>query len=318
MKRSTIKDVAKTAEVNISTVSRVINGSPAISPATRTRVLQAIKELGYTPDSAARTMVTKRTHAFALLVPNLADPNVSVIASGTEARAREANYVMFLAGHNTNAVGETSGSFYSEHRVDGLMLMSPRYFPEVDLGLPKATLEEAPVDNYHGGTLAAAHLQSFGHQDVAFVGGLSESPHTRERLAGLSSNGFLKIVSLLGDWSAECGFTRTQQVLDHHPRVTAIFAASDAVALGVLNALHSRGHTVPGEFSVLGFDDLTAAKYYWPPLTTVKQPLKAVGAAAFDILLARIEKRKEPTRRPLPVELIVRGSTGFAKRRDKP
>lgn len=195
--------------------------------------------------------------------------------------------------------------------------MSPRYFPEVDLALPKATLEEAPVDNYQGGVLVAAYLQSLGHQHVAFVGGLSKSPHAHERLAGLSSNG-LKIVSLLGDWTAECGFSRTQQILDQHPMVSAIFAASDAVALGVLNALHSRGYAVPGDVSVLGFDDLTASKYYWPPLSTIKQPLAAVGAAAFDILLARIEKRQEPTRSPLPVELIVRGSTGFAVRRDKP
>lgn len=309
MKRATIKDVAKLAGVDISTVSRVVNRTASISFATRKRVEQAIRELNYRPSSAARAIVTNKTRSFALLVPTLADPNVAVIASGAEERARRAGYSMLVAGYSMGSGTAALDHFFREHRVDGLLLMSPRHLPTDFLRLPLATLEEAPVDNLGGGRLVAEHLWALGHRTVAFVGGPEESKHARERLRGFKEY-YPDAIVALGDWSADSGYRLTGSVLAEGLSLSAIFAASDAVALGVMHALRDRGLEIPADISVIGFDDIAMAKHFYPPLTTVTQPLKEVGAAALELLVARIETKPVPVLTPLPVALVERNSTG--------
>jgi DNA-binding LacI/PurR family transcriptional regulator len=314
MRRVTIKDVAAVAGVDVSTVSRVINGRPRISEATRTRVDKVIQQLDYRPNLAARAMVTKRTRTFALLVPNLADPNVASIAAGAEERARHEGYSMVLAAYSVHAPKDADpDSFFRAHRVDGLLLMSPRHYPADTPELPVATLEEAPVANADGGRQVGTLLHRLGHRWVAFLGGPQASPHVRERVRGLAATIGAPASVEFGDWSSESGFTLANRLLDDHPEVTAIFAAGDRLALGVLNALHGRGVRVPEDVSVVGFDDTPMAAHYWPRLTTVTQPFQALGGAAFGILLDRIEGRAARPVAPLPVRLVERASTGPAR-----
>jgi DNA-binding LacI/PurR family transcriptional regulator len=316
VKRATIKDVAQAAGVDVSTVSRAIHGHTRISAETRQRVAEAIRTLDYRPNVAARAMVTKKTHTFGFLVPNLADPNVAEFASGAEARARQDGFSMVVAGYQArDARHRHDASFFREHRVDGILLMSPRHYPVDTLDLPFATLEEARVDNRGGGVLVGNHLRELGHRSVAFIGGQHDSPHAQERAVGLQSALDHEVIVRFGDWSAESGRALTTSVLADHPDVTAIFAASDSVALGVIHALHAAGVAIPGEVSVVGFDDQAVARHSWPALTTVYQPLRAVGAAAFQLLHQRIEGNVPAPTPLLSVHLIERASTAPARAR---
>lgn len=312
MKRTTIKDVARLAGVDVSTVSRAMRDHPRISEATRRRVVAVARELDYRPNAAARAMVTSRTRAFAFLVPSLADPNVASFAAGAEAEAREHGYAMVVAGYRS-AVGSAPAAteLFREHRFDGLLLMSPRHYPESGLDLPLATLEEALVDNRGGARAAAELLHAHGHRRVAFVGGEHDSPHARERLLGVRSV-FTEATHRYGDWTPQAGFELTSRLLDEQASVTAIVAASDAVALGVYGALHERGLAIPGDVSVVGFDDLPSARHYWPRLTTVAQPFDRVGATAFRLLLTRIDGAEPEPPPVLPVRLVRRASVGPA------
>lgn len=311
VKRTTIKDVALAAGVDVSTVSRAIHGNTRISLETRDRVAAAIRDLDYRPNVAARAMVTRKTHTFAFLVPDLSDPNVAEFASGAEARAREEGFSMLVAGYRPrDARYRPDESFFREHRVDGILLMSPRHYPAAAFDLPVATLEEARVDNRGGGALVGEFLRGLGHRVVAFVGGQHDSPHARERVLGLQRTLDAEATVRYGDWSAESGRTLTTSLLAERSDVTAIFAASDSVALGVIHALHAAGVAIPGDVSVIGFDDQAVSRHCWPALTTISQPLRAVGATAFGLLRRRIEGHEPDPAPPLPVHLIERGSTG--------
>lgn len=314
--RPTIRDVAQLAGVDVSTVSRAIHGNPRISSATRARVARAIADLDYRPNAAARAMVTRRTRTFAFLVPRLADPNIADLAAGAESRARAVGYSMVVAGYrpSDDPTGERHGVF-GEHRVDGILLMSPRHYPTARLELPVATLEEARVDNHAGGRLVGMHLRTLGHRRAVFVGGPHDSPHARERVRGFLSGFGDEVTVRYGDWTSECGAAVAGLLLDELRDVTAVFAASDSVALGVLHALHERGLDVPRDVSVVGFDDQAVYRYAWPRLTTVAQPLSAVGATAFDLLHARMAGAEPDPPEPLPVRLVERESSGPAPTR---
>jgi DNA-binding LacI/PurR family transcriptional regulator len=313
VKRATIKDVARLAGVDVSTVSRAMRGNPRISELTRARVAQAARDLDYRPNAAARAMVTSRTRAFAFLVPSLGDPNVASFAAGAEARARAHGYSMVVVGYRSASGPPDRGThLFREHRFDGVLLMSPRHYPEPALDLPLATLEEARVDNHGGAALTGALLARHGHREVAFVGGEHDSPHARERFLGLRSVLGDGVRCRYGDWTPQSGFDLTTRLLDHDPSITAIVAANDAVALGVYGALHERGRTIPGDVSVVGFDDTPTARHYWPRLTTVAQPLELVGATAFELLLARIDGHEPEPPPLLGVRLEERASVGPA------
>jgi len=311
VKRATIKDVARLARVDVSTVSRAMRDHPRISDDTRRRVREAAEALDYRPNVAARAMVTRRTNTFAFLVPSLADQNVAAFAAGAEASARVHGYSMVVAAYRSaRSGGGQDTHLFREHRFDGVLLMSPRHYPEGALELPLATLEEAPVDNRGGAAAAGDLLARNGHRHVAFVGGEHDSPHARERLLGLRSVLGETVRHHYGDWTPSAGFELTQRVLDEASTTTAIFAASDAVALGVYGALAERGLSIPNQISVVGFDDAAAARHYWPRLTTVAQPLERVGATAFELLLARIGGMEPEPPQALPTRVVVRASVG--------
>ena len=311
VRRATIKDVARLVGVDVSTVSRAMRDHPRISEATRRRVHEVAAALDYRPNVAARAMVTSRTHTFAFLVPSLADPNVAAFAAGAEANARARGYSMVVAAYRSPDHAPSGDvHLFREHRFDGVLLMSPRHYPEGALELPLATLEEARVDNRGGAAAAGRLLVAHGHRHVAFVGGEHDSPHARERLLGLRSVLGDGVRHHYGDWTPGAGFALTQRVLDEAPETSAIFAASDAVALGVYGALGERGLSIPAQVSVVGFDDAPAARHYWPRLTTVAQPLDEVGAAAFELLFARINGDEPEPPALLATRVVERASVG--------
>jgi len=314
VKRATIKDVALAAGVDVSTVSRAIHGNTRISVETRNRVASAVRELDYRPNVVARAMVTRKTYTFAFLVPDLSDPNVAVFASGAEAQAREDGFSMLVAGYRPRDTRyRPDESFFREHRVDGILLMSPRHYPADILDLPVATLEEARVDNRGGGAMVGELLRGLGHRVVAFIGGQHDSPAARERVLGLQGAFGGEAIVRYGDWGAESGRVLTAALLAERSDVTAVFAASDSVALGAIHALHAAGVAVPGDVSVVGFDNQQVSRHSWPALTTVSQPLRVAGAAAFSLLRQRIEGHEPDPVAPLPVYLIERDSTAPAR-----
>lgn len=301
-RRPTIKDVAKIAGVTYPTVSRVLSGKPYVALETKARVLNAITELGYRPSLAARSMVTQKTHIIAMLVPHLSDPNFGMFFSGAESKARAHGYSVLVAdfGGATDLIGQ--------HRVDGALILEPQYFLGHDLlsELPFVELGEIIVDNQMAGRAVGEYLLQLGHLHVVFVGAPKDSPPAMERFAGLREH-FPDAVWYSSDWTAKGGAVLLESVLSANP--TAIFAANDFVALGLLSGLQQRGLEVPKDISLIGFDDIPLAQYYSPSLTTVHQDLELQGANATEILIAKLQGQAKPDIQPICPHIIVREST---------
>jgi DNA-binding LacI/PurR family transcriptional regulator len=304
-RRPTIKDVAKVAGVTYPTVSRVLSNKPYVALETRERVLHAISELGYRPSAAARSMVTQRTHLLAMLVPHLTDPNFGTLFSGAEREARKRGYSVLVADFDSASEG---GGLLSEHRVDGVLMLEPQNYQGRFLTeLPVVELDDAPIAQRAGGLLVGQHFQSLGHKNVVFVGGPADAPHARERHLGLLEF-FPNAPWLTGDWTAESGYALLQQTLEFAP--TALFAANDYVALGLIHALRSKGLRVPDDISLVGFDDILPARHFTPALTTVQQPFEQQGAEASALLIAKLQGELLPPSQQLVPHLILRESTG--------
>jgi DNA-binding LacI/PurR family transcriptional regulator len=304
-RRPTIKDVAKAAGVTYPTVSRVLSNKPYVALETRERVLHAITELGYRPSAAARSMVTQRTHLLAMVVPHLTDPNFGTLFAGAEREARKRGYSVLVTDFDSAA---EDGGLLSEHRVDGVLILEPQNYPGRFLSeLPVVELDDAPIDQHAGGRLVGEHFAALEHKNVVFVGGPADSPHARERHLGLLSY-FPNAPWFAGDWTAESGYALLEQTLEYAP--TALFAANDYVALGLIHALRGRGLRVPDDISLIGFDDIAPAKHFTPALTTVRQPLEQQGSSAAWLLIAKLNNEALPTRERIFPQLILRESTG--------
>lgn len=307
LRRPTIKDVAKAAGVTYPTVSRVLSGKPYVASGTRDRVMQAIEDLGYKPSAVARSMVTKRTHTIAMLVPHLADANFGALFAGAERQARRQGYSVIVSDYDAAL---EQGGLLSEHRVDGAVFVEPERAPHLEpleLGIPSVVLDDVPVDNVGGARAIAAHLHALGHRRVAVVGGPADDLHALARHEGVQQF-FADAPWLPADWSAEAGFNLAPRALEH--RVTAIVAANDFNALGVLSALFSRGLRVPEDISVTGFDDVPLARYFTPGLTTVRQPLEHQGERAANALLAKLSGHHLGAPTTEALEIVIRHSTG--------
>ncbi len=268
--------------------------------------MRAIEHLGYRPSAAARSKVSSRTQTLAMLVPHLSDPNFGVIVAGAERQARKHGYSLLVADFET----VTASNLLAEHRVDGIVLIEPHRFMhwlESVPGLPFVATDDVPMDNLNGGRAVGQHLQALGHRCVMMVGGPADSIFAALRHQGLREI-FPDAHWLPGDWTAQSGYNLLSVALESKP--SAIFAANDFVALGVMRAAHERGLKLPSELSVVGFDDSPLAPYFHPPLTTVRQPLEWQGSCAAELLIARLEGRPMPAPHPQALELIVRQSTG--------
>jgi DNA-binding LacI/PurR family transcriptional regulator len=284
-----------------------LSGKPYVATTTRDRVMRAIEDLGYKPSAVARSMVTQRTHTIAMLVPHLADANFGALFAGAEAEARRHGYSVLVTDYD--AALEPNG-LLSQHRVDGAVFVEPErapHLPTLELGMPSVVLDDVPVDNVGGARALAAHLHALGHRRVAFVGGPADDLHAQARLEGIKTF-FPDAPWFPGDWSAEAGHRLTPCALE--TRATAVIAANDFNALGVICALSQAGLRVPTDISVTGFDDVALAKFFAPALTTVRQPLERQGERAAGALLAKLEGHVSSVAVTEALEIVIRHSTG--------
>ena len=325
---TTIARVAALAGVGVGTVSRVLNDSGAVSASTRRRVEEAIDALGYEPSAAARALSTGRTMSLGVVAPFLTERSVVERLRGVARRVTDAGYrLVLLDVERPEALDDAVGAFAVNGRVDGLLVISlalpsePRAgaVPTVLVDRRSDTLPSVHIDDEAGGRLATEHLLALGHTRVAFVGDTEENPFgfdssARRRAgyeaalrdAGLAVDRALVRTAPHGRDAARA-MARELLALAEPP--TALFAASDDQALGVLEAAEAAGVAVPELLSVVGFDDIEVARY--AGLTTVAQPLEQSGRRGVDLLLDALAGGS-PRSEQLDCELVVRGTTAPA------
>jgi DNA-binding LacI/PurR family transcriptional regulator len=339
-RQPTIQDVARAAGVATGTVSNVLNGGRRVAPETRQRVLDAIQRLGYSKNSLARGLRTRRTETLGLLLPTILNPFFPALARGVEDTARRHGYTVFLCSTDRHA--EQEGELCRvllEKRVDGLVVVSPVLLP-AELLPPGVTAPLVIVEgssladhsgNYSAVTLdtaagiaaAVRHLYNLGHRHIGYVRGpvgvrrADERWHNWQQAAVACGLSPAAHAVQTGDFTFESGYTAGQRLICRSHPPTAIVAANDLMALGVMKAAYQLGLSIPQDLSVVGFDDISAAAYTTPALTTVAVPKYEQGAVAVDLLLQQlsVEQVQAPQVRTLTTHLEVRGSTGPCQRK---
>ncbi|GEB46839.1 LacI family transcriptional regulator [Microbacterium sp. AG157] len=322
-------DVAAAAGVSGQTVSRVANGRANVDPDTRQRVLDAMSTLGYRPNSAARALRSGRFRSIGVIMFSLSSYGNTRTLDALASMAAASGYSITLITVQSASQSDVSGAFLRlhEHAVDGIVILIETHrLGENELSLPtglpvvvvdsSADYPYAVVDNdqAQGARLATEHLLDLGHETVWHVSGPPESFAAERRRdawrSALEDRGCRVPEVQIGDWTADSGH-RIGQALAKDPAVTAVFAANDQMALGVIRALHEAGRVVPRDVSVVGFDDMPEAANFWPPLTTVRQRFERVGEEAMSALIADIEgDGGEHARTLVPTSLVVRASSG--------
>jgi DNA-binding LacI/PurR family transcriptional regulator len=332
--RPTLEAVARRAGVSRATVSRVVNGATTVAHPIRDAVTQAIEELGYVPNQAARSLVTQRTESIALILPETASrvfsddmffPGVIRGVSG-ELEAADKQFVLMMAGsvasHDRVERYATAGHvdgvlFASMHGADPLPgKLARRGIPVVCNGRPMSP-PETPVpyvDVDHLGGVAAAmrHLVQIGRRRIATIAGPQDMIAGVDRLAGyraaMRSAGLTEQVAF-GDFTRDSGVRAMRELLALDPDLDAVFVASDMMAHGALQALRDARRGVPSDVAVVGFDDFEISRYSDPPLTTVRQPILDIGRTMARLILAMIDGEPDvPPAVVLPTELVARSS----------
>ena len=322
-----IRQVATLAGVSPMTVSRVLNGSAKVLPDTRERVLAAVNELNYRPSGVARALATQRTRRIGVVIDSVAEHGPTSTLRAIEYAARDVGYTVTSVSIRDEAHLSPADSVahLTDQGVDALCVVAPRSssvsaIKRIDVGLPvlvvKAERDDAfltvSVDQRLGTHLAVDHLAGLGHRDILHLAGPLDwlDARSRERAfhARAQSWELRERPIVVGDWTADFGYDFARGIT-RMPDYTAIVAANDEMALGVIHGLHESGISVPHDVSVVGFDDLPTSRHFLPPLTTVRQDFHALGAAVMDVLRAAIEGRPIPQRTIIPADLTVREST---------
>ncbi|MFD7659197.1 LacI family DNA-binding transcriptional regulator [Actinosynnema sp. NPDC059797] len=320
-------DVARLAGVSHQTVSRVLNGHPYVQERTRLRVQAAIEELGYRPNRFARALVTGRSQLIGVVAQNTTLCGPASLLAAFEQVAADAGFV--VTAHRANVIDResitTALERHRDQRVAGIVVIAPTASAHdavdtVPRGVPLVMVDGdserstplVAVDQAAGAVAATRHLLEAGHRTVWHVSGPPDWFDSADRVRGwrsaLEAAGAEVPPVVPADWSAASGY-RAGQVLARMPEVTAIFAANDHLALGILRAMHERGRRVPRDVSVVGFDDVPEAAYFTPPLTTVRQDFDAVARDALDLLVAQIDGNAvEGARRTSSPTLVLRDS----------
>lgn len=329
-RNATLDDVAARCGVSYQTVSRVANGSPLVADETRALVLEAIAELNYRPNLAARRLATRRSSVIGMVGTKVTYYGPAQVMISVEESAKRRGYNLMFAALEQGGDSEFGSAIDAlcEHQVAGLVL-SVRPKGGVELirklcrGVPFVTLgaglpPDVPtvvVDEKHGVRLATRHLIDLGHKRIAHIAGPSGWPASRSRRQAWSqtikSAGLEPGPSVEGDWSPESGYEAAGRLLEAASgQFTAIMAANDHMALGALRALHANGLHVPGDISVAGYDDLPESRFFEPPLTTVHHDFAWEGERCVEMLFRAINR--EPVELPLQIQrpgLVVREST---------
>ena len=324
-------DVAKLAGVSLQTVSRVINDSPHVHSATRERVQDAMRKLEYRPNPVARALVTGRSRTLGVVSFDTTLYGPASTLFGIERAAHDAGYFVSIVSLRSLTPSSVVSAVerLREQGVDGILVIAPQesatqallHLPE---DVPVVAAEAGPddsvprvaVDQIAGARLATAHLLDLGHRTVWHISGPPDWLEAQDRVDGwratLDAAGAPAPPVLVGDWSARAGYELGGD-LAANPDVTAVFVANDQMALGLLRSLHEAGRRIPGDISVVGFDDIPEAAYFTPPLTTVRQNFNEMGRRSLLLLLDQIESGvRTPARETVAPELIVRASTTAA------
>ena len=316
-------DVAARAGVSHQTVSRVLNDFPRIRPETRDRVLAAIDELGYRRNVAARSLATGRSQTIGVIIPNTPDFGPTSSFYAVEAAVREAGFQALVTVTSDAASVDDALDFLLARSIEALVLMAPTrdvlsvvdgHMPPVPIAYLLTGDERAPwsvaVNQPEGVRMAVDHLVGLGHSHIQHVTGPAQSTDSLLRAeafaAEVARRGLPQLPVIAGDWTAHSGF-EAGAALDS--RATAVLCGNDQMAMGLIHALGKQGRSVPGDVSVLGFDDIPEAQHTVPPLTTVRQDFRGVGRLAVAALVAALEGEALPDTSLLPAQLIVREST---------
>jgi LacI family transcriptional regulator len=339
----TIRDVAKAAGVSTQTVSRVLNDRPDVAPATFERVQRIIADTGYRPNMLARSLIQGRTHTLGVVAFGLEYFGPSRIITGIEQRAAAMGYAISLTLiHRPESPDvEDVLAGLAARQVDGVLWAIPEIAANRsalrdrlhELRVPLVVVggttgeDAAPsiaIDNRAIGRIATSHMLEGGARQVAIVTGPLAWSEARDRLAGwretLGDHGLDRSDDLVfeGDWSPASGEAGLHELLRRRPAIDAVFASNDQMALGVLYASHGTGKRIPEELSVVGVDGIAEGSSFWPPLTTVRQPLAQAGALAVEAIVRAIRVTRGATRGEeapglqaslLQPELVVRESS---------
>jgi len=329
-----LADVAGHAGVSTQTVSRVANGLTNVEAATRDRVLASMQQLGYRPNKAARALRLGRFRSIGVMMFTLSSYGNMRTLDAIAAAAATAGYSITLVPVEHKTQRDVSDAFTRllDQAVDGIVILLEAHIVEeadVELppGLPVVVIDSTPRTDYplfdtdqnQGARLATEHLLSLGHDTVWHVAGPAASYSATRREASwrrtLDEAGRTVPEVLRGDWSTASGYEFGKQIAARHD-ITAVFASNDQMALGVIRALHEAGRDIPGDVSVVGFDDMAESDSFWPPLTTVHQDFDVVGRLSLETLIREIESGPgAPETSVVPTRLVVRASTGPAPTR---
>jgi DNA-binding LacI/PurR family transcriptional regulator len=326
----TMEDVAAEAGVSRALVSLVMRGSPKVSELRRARVLEAAERLQYRPNAMARSLASSRTMTIGVLLNDLHNPFFADIAGGIEALASELGYQLLLGTGRRHPERErTVVTSFADYRVDGLILVSPGLdepalvaaagrIPTVVTGrqLDVPEIDTLAIDEPLGVRAVVSYLTSLGHTDILHVtggegagaGARLQSFHATMAAAGLGPG---RIVE--GDFTEEAGVQAAQAILTHGDLPTAVFAANDLTAAGMMDTFVRAGLRIPADVSLVGYDNIYIAGLRQLSLTTVDQPRAAMGRQALELLLERIDGRTERVQRLLEPRLIVRDTVGRAR-----
>lgn len=340
MKRpvATIRDVAEAAGVSIATVSAVLNASARVSPAREARVRRAVADLGYAPQRSARSLRQGKTMMLSLIVTDIANPFYGAIAGIIEAEADKRGYALLLSNTGDDEAKESRYLGHARgHNVDGLILAitgpQDRYTADwrqnigvptilIDRDLPALDLECVSTDNRLAGELAGRHLVALGHRRIGAVLG----PDHLSPAAGRSEGFFAALTDgdadrdpalfRRADFHTPDAYVKCQALLAMPNRPTAIFVANNLMAIGAMRAVSEAGLRVPDDLSVVGIDDFEWSTAFYPRLTTVSQPLEAIGRRAVERLMNLLDGNPpiSPRKDLLRPELIVRDSCAQLRR----
>jgi LacI family transcriptional regulator len=329
-------DVARLAGVSHQTVSRVLNNHPSVRTTTRARVLDAMQQLDYRPNTLARSLVTNRSNRVGVISFDMRHYGPASTLVAIERAAHQRGYGLTLASMSGLGAQEAADAvaMLDAQRVDGLLVIAPHRGAADAIGrlpraLPVVALEAefrrdvtvVAIDQRAGARAATEHLLDLGHRTVWHVAGPEDWNEARLRADGwqqaLVDRGSRVPPFLRGDWTSRSGYAAGLELADH-PDVTAVFAANDQMALGILRAFAERGVVVPDDRSVVGFDDIPEAEFLIPGLTTVRQDFDAVGRKGLEQLVTLVEGRR--TRRRVTLiepRLVVRSSSARPARRGR-
>ena len=337
----TIKDIARKVGVSIATVSMVINNKDSrISDRTKRKINDAVKELNYHPNLAARSLMTSETKTVGLIIPDVSNPFFADYSKNLDSRLSQQQYSLFLCNSNNNM--EKEENYLSElinRNVDALVISSvnieelsgTELFREVkipillfDRKLNSSNINTISIDNFHGGYLAARELVQNHHTDICCISGSFRLDNIRARFEGfrqyLAESGLSFDGESLfeGELTLEHGYRSAKEIVrrKNEKNYTAIFCTNDLIALGVYKAFREEGVRIPEDVSIVGFDNVEFTDYLSPPLTTVAQPVRELGEKSADIVVSLLSGNRVNEPLCLPVALVRRASV--AEKKDAP